>query len=265
MHSTLEKRFGGLTQAVALLLLSLCLPVRGLAAEEPDSRNLEKLVNQWVLLKKEITLEKQNWSEEREYLRNEQALLATEKKRLEEEIGQLRAAKAARSALRLKLLESKQSYQQALEACLPALRQAEKALQAWTRRLPRTLFLPVENNFIKLPSASEQPVSQRLQNILALYAQIDKYQNSINVGKEMIVLPDGNALEFDVLFIGLAQGYCLSQDGRQAGIGWPDVSGWKWEWRPSLAARIRSGLILHAQEKVAEFIALPVRVQKEHP
>lgn len=247
-----------------LVLCFLCWTQTSGAQETlATTTTLEKLVSQWVELKRQITLEKESWQEDRCQLQNERTLLRQEKKLLQKELKQVNSDSLAKNAQRLQLLEKKRQDQAALAACEPALRKAEAALQQWEKRLPSPLLHPLIKHFNKLRNTSEKSVSQRLQIILALYAQIESYQCSINVGKQVIARDEQHSLEFDVLYLGLAQGFCVSQDGKYAGIGTLEVIGWEWQWRPELAVRIQQCLNLQAREKIAEFVPLPVRIKKD--
>jgi len=260
------KSFFYLRNSVFLLtLLTMILIAHQSYGEEAlaTTRTLEKLVSQWVELKQQISEEEQAWKEEAAQLHNERKLLTKEKHVLEAEIAHLRKSKTTHDARRLQLLEAKQKYQAVLEDSLFVLRQAEANLRHWRKRLPPPLLIPLEKYFNQLGDGAEKTVSQRLQTILALYTQIEKYQSSINVGKQVIPINNKESLEFDVLYIGLAQGYCVSQNSRYAGIGRPELTGWEWEWRPELATRIKQSIELYSREKIAAFITLPLRVQKD--
>jgi uncharacterized protein DUF3450 len=250
---------------IIVFLGLLCwAPMSSMANEVVAStETLEDLVSQWVELKRQIALEKESWQGDLLQLQNERALLQQEKRQLQKELKQASESRISKNAQRMEMLEKKEKYQTALAGCQPMLRKAENALQHWQKRLPLPLLDPLVKHFRKLKNTSEKSISQRLQVILALYAQIESYQYSVNVGKQVIEIDENRRLEFDVLYLGLAQGYCVSQDGKYAGIGTLEMSGWVWQWRPELAARIKKCLDLHAREKIAEFVPLPVRLKKD--
>jgi len=238
--------------------------VRGVK-ETPQNttQTLEELVAKWIDLRRELTEEKESWNEQKAQLEQEQALLLKEKETLEKEIAATREELLFTEAERTQMLERKKLLKEALDSCLPALREAEKDLREWQTLLPAPLVTqPLRKAFDQLQNASEQSVTQRLQVILSLYGEIERLQYGIHVVKEVLKTDSGRSREMDVIYLGLAQGFAVSADNQITGIGRSTVNRWKWEWHPEIAAEVRKAIVFHRHEKTADFVHLPLRVRE---
>ena len=236
------------------------------AADEPPSTTstLEGLVAKWVELRRALTEEEESWEEQRAQLERERALLLKAKETLEQEIAAAREEERSAEAHQARLLARKETLKEALDGCVPALRLAEADLRRWRTLLPPPLLTsPLRKAFDQLQSTSEQSVTRRLQVVLSLYGEIERLQYGVHVVKEVLKGDSGRSQEMDVIYLGLAQAFAVSVDDRMAGIGRPIGDGWKWEWRPEIAAEVRKAIAFYRHEKTADFVHLPLRVGEE--
>ena len=77
---------------------------------------------------------------------------------------------------------------------------------------------------------------------------------------EVRELPDGSTAEVQTLYIGYARAYYCTNKGDIAGTGYPTAEGWKWEPDNSIAQQVADSIAILKNEKVAEFIPLPVTI-----
>jgi hypothetical protein len=226
----------------------------------PTTGTLEVLVSKWVDLRRQIVLEQQGWNEQKAHLERERGLLLREKQLLETEIAEKKKAQALQQRERAELLQKREAYEKALEDALPALDAAEANLKLWRGRIPPSLLSGPEKLFAKLADTSSRSFSQRLQVILGLYAEVERLEYRVHVVKEVLRTYSGSEQEFDVVYVGLAQGYCVSSDGKRAGVGRPAEKGWDWRWIPEIAPEVRKGIEFYRHEKIADFVHLPLKV-----
>jgi hypothetical protein len=90
---------------------------------------------------------------------------------------------------------------------------------------------------------------------------VNKFNREITVTSEVRTLADGNVAEVTALYIGLGQVYYVGANGTVAGVGRPSQNGWKWEPANDTADRISDAIAILKNEKVADFVPLPVKVQ----
>ena len=248
-------------------VLNLFVCPRLIFAREPlaTTRTLEGLTARWVDLRQEISSEERVWQEQKARLQDEINLLLKEKAILEEDLAEMQKRKSSHEAERAKLIQSKEISQDALDKVLPALSRYEANLKKWRKLLPPSLSSPLDKLFDKLEMGREQSVSQRLQFILSLWGEIERLQSNVHVVKEIIRTNSGREREFEIIYLGLTQGYCVSEDGKFAGIGRPAKDGWVWKWCPQIANEVRKGIDFYKHEKIAEFVKLPLKIEKVEP
>ena len=233
------------------------------AADAPlaGTHTLEGLVGQWVELRREVAEEEGSWEEQRAQLEQERDLLLKAKDSLEREIAAAEEEQRSADSERAGLRERREALKGTLDACLPALRQAEADLRGWRSLWPRPLLtVPVRKAFDQLRNAPEESVTRRLQVILSLYGEIERLQYGVHVVKEVLKIDAGLSREMDVMYLGLAQGFAVSVDDELAGIGRPVGNGWEWTWRPEIAAEVRQAIAFYRRERTADFVHLPLRV-----
>jgi len=231
-------------------------------AQEPlaTTHTLQALVAKWVDLRREAALEKENWDEQKAQLEQERSLLLKEKKMLEEEIVQARKEQTQVETERVELLQGKEVSQKVLDECLPAITRAEANLKKWQVMVPPSLSASLSTFFDRLPRASGKSVSQRLQVILSIYGEIERLQHNVHIVKETLKTDSDSLQEMDVIYLGLTQGFAVSQDNKIAGISLPSPDGWKWQWKNEIAPEVRKAIAFYRREQMADFVHLPLKI-----
>ncbi len=229
------------------------------------TRTLESLAEKLARLQQQVEMEKQSWQEEKANLEQTFKLLRKEKTLLEKEIRTTKKNKNTQRAERAQWLEEERRYTKVLGNCGPTLSRAEANLLKWQKRLPPALLLLLKKQFNRLNRSHERSVSQRLQLVLNLYGKIEGFQHRAHLVREVLTIKGGRKKEFDVLYLGLAQGFAVSRDNQQAGLGRPDIGTWNWDWHPELIGKIRLSMDYYRHNKTADFVLLPLRINKELP
>jgi len=258
MHLLLSKLLWKIVPA-AVALLFLSGPGRA-DGRVPSTHTLEELVSRWVDLNKTISAEKKDWREDKARLNAEYDLLQKEREILKEDINAARSSNTDLAEERAGLLLKKEALTNALDRTGPDLSEAERGLHKWRTKIPPPLYFPLEPLFVRLDKSLELSVSQRLQIILSLYGEIEDLQHDIRVTKEILTTQSGRGREFDVIYIGLARGFCVSEDNDEAGIGRPTQNGWEWRWEDGWGGSIRRALGYYNREKSPDFIELPLAI-----
>ena len=224
---------------------------------------LAGLIAEWSRLCLTLAEEESAWDETKGEWQAEIDLLNREKATLLREADEADHADDFGQDELEKVREESARLSRALDGLPSLLGRAEADLKQWPDRLPPSLLEPLEPAFRRLPNA-EEPVAEsvviRLQRVLALYAEIERLQNSLHFVKEVLPMPDGSAREVDLCYVGLARGFGVSPDGRWAGIGQPSTAEWSWQDRPELAARIRRVIEIAGKERPAALVTLPIAV-----
>ena len=231
----------------------------------PSVYSLQELVGEWVDLRKEIAQEKQKWEEQKEQINQEYSFLSKESEQLLEEKKLLEMEKSSSEKERLKLIAGKKVLKKVLDQLQPALLRAEEDLLKLARWIPGSLFQKLEKHFDLLKHTESKTVSERLKLLLALTGEIESLQSEVHLVKQIITAENGEQREFDVIYLGLAQAYCVSGDDNFAGAGFPSEDTWSWKWFPDIAQDVRKAVQVYKQEKMAEYIALPFSLSEVAP
>jgi hypothetical protein len=250
---------------LALFGLSWCQPA--LCGDKPDGElgQLEALVGHWTKLQLSISKEERSWVSKEAHWRSEIDLLKREKEKLKQ------SAEADASMLDnqssqgvLRIVECDR-LRASIQAMGPVLDRAESDLRPWPDRLPPLLREPLSEIITDIPAAASQRDArskmQRLQTVLSAYAEIERLQNTIHIGVEMVDLQDASRREMDVLYIGLARGFAVSADQSFAAVADVSDRGWRWEAAPQLAPNIRRAIDVTDGRHSAELVTLPFQVK----
>lgn len=255
---TILARFG-----LGVWLLMAALPA--FAQDSNSLPTLEALVKQWVDLRSQLGAETRQWQEQEAQWKQEVSLLEREQAALKEEIESASRQQASATREQLDQLRRQDEWRQVLEGLRPVLDRAEADLRAWVDMLPPALRDTLAELLARLPAdgaAAGAGAAQRVQAVVALYAQIEELGRGSHVVKEVLADERGTRREMDVLYLGLARGYAVSPDMAWAAVGTPGPGGWSWHPRPDLAPRVRRAIDVQQEQLAAELVALPIQVKE---
>jgi hypothetical protein len=101
---------------------------------------------------------------------------------------------------------------------------------------------------------------QRMAIVVAILNEIDKFNNTVTVEKEMRDV-NGKPTEVKTMYLGLAQAFYAYKSGMFAGVGKPAEGEWKWEEKNDMAQQISQAIaVADASLKPPVFSNLPLSV-----
>jgi hypothetical protein len=172
---------------------------------------------------------------------------------------------SAQGAQEWKALEAEKAELDALrEAATLAVARLERRLPALLVQLPQVLVERLAPLTAKLPTDPDQTrlgSVERLQTVVGILNEIDRFSSSLSVETEIRKLPNGIEVEVETLYVGLAQAYFVGEGGRLAGVGRPGATGWDWTSQDDLAPAVQKAIAIHANRLPAGFVALPVALK----
>ncbi len=240
----------------------VAVPIFGSEKSESVS-SFENLVGKLTELQLQISSEKRAWREQEPQWRREITLLHVEKEQLEKEMAEYRAEQGILTEDRAKLLERKQTLSTAVAKLKKTVRDAEKDIQNIYQLVPKPIASGLDDAFKKLPdsddAASRQPLPQRLQRVIALYASIQKFQHELRVTRSVVALDNGGR-EMDVIYLGLSRAFAVSSDNNSAASGHPEKTNWKWIQNDDIATSVRRAISIFNKEEPAELTHLPLQI-----
>ncbi|RME70908.1 MAG: DUF3450 family protein [Verrucomicrobia bacterium] len=233
------------------------------AADEPNLKETRTALQQWVELRQLISEEENNWRAEKETLEESIRLIKSEMERLDNEMKEIDERSTAAEKERAELNERNAELKKAARAVTDAIESLEQAIISMHDRLPEKLQNDIEVLYQRIPKggiATRASTGERLQNIVGILSQVEKFNRTITLTSEIQELPDGTSAQVDTIYLGLAVGYFVDGTNKFAGILTPGPNGWTSTVSNDLAPQIRKAIQVYKNEALAEFVPLPVSI-----
>jgi hypothetical protein len=244
------------------IVLSSCvvfLPVSGGFAQAAVAETRNAL-REWVRIESEISSETHDWSAEKEILLDRIALLEAEEARLLEQIEEAESGLGEVDEKRTAL----NTEREAIKSVMAAIEEPLIRFEARIRELYKTFPEPLQEETHRLydripedPAATRLSVAERLQAVVGLLNFADKFNSGVQREVEIRTL-DGQQVEVETLYFGLAGAFYTDAQGRHAGTGTPGPDGWQWQKTPEAAGAIARLIAVYNGTREAEFSPVPV-------
>lgn len=246
------------------LLLALSVALSPIARGQDVLNDTLSTLEQWVEMERRLADESSDWEVEKERLQDLAALYREELTQLNETIDEaaddVSAAEAVRSELnaegeRLGVIEKQTE---------DAIAAAEKAIRALFPKLPPPLQKEINPLYVQIPenpAETKLSIAQRIQFVVGLLTQIQKFNTSVTVVEDFLEFEAGNQVQIDAIYFGLGTAYYVDKGTQHAGYAVLGASGWDWQEEPSLAPLVRQVIEIYGSPGKAAFVELPVEIQ----
>jgi hypothetical protein len=250
-------------------LASLCFLIAHASAQTAekspplDLEGTRTILDKWIETERIISAEQNDWKQGKGILQERIELVKREITRLEEQRAEIEKniTEADRQkAEQVSLTEELKTQAAVLQDTVVELEEKVRALHA---RLPETLkakLLTLYQRIPQNPESSKASLAERFQNILGILNEANKLNNEVTVANEVRTLSNGKPAEVRTLYVGLSQGYYVSQDGYAAGIGRPAREGWDWKPADKLASEIEAAFTVLQSKEHPRFVELPITI-----
>jgi hypothetical protein len=131
-------------------------------------------------------------------------------------------------------------------------------------RLPAPLqeaMKPLLNRLPADPATTRMTAAERVQVLVGLLNELDKFNNAVAVFSEKRPNARGEEVAVETVYVGLGAAYFVNEAGDFAGTGVAGLKGWEWTARPELAGSIREVIRIYRNERPARFVALPAVIR----
>lgn len=237
------------------------------AAAQSKFDETRATLEKWVETRQLISKEKTDWDLEHSALADSVALLKAEIATLEQNIARAEGDTTAADVEREKLLIDNDSLkgasatvaglvagleQQILTVmkAVPEDLRSRESIQLLTRRIPKN------------PQLTRASLSERMQNIVGILTEVEKFNSSINIASETRKIPSGETVQVSTIYVGLGQGYYVDATRKFAGVLTPTADGWVATDRNDLASLVGDVLDLYNKTKQPpQFVKLPVEIK----
>ena len=221
-------------------------------------------LEKWVETKQLISTTRSDWQTDRETIEQTIKLFERELSGLEEQFGTLSTnnvlAEKERAEAEALLKESNDGLAPVQEFATTF----EAQLRQLTARLPHPLQDILKPMLARLPedaATTKMKVTERVQAIVAVLNELDKFNNSVSLFSERRTNAAGNEVSVETVYVGLAAAYFVNEAGDFAGVGVPGPAGWEWSAKPEIAARVREVIRIYRNERPARFVNLPAVIR----
>ncbi len=250
---------------IALSILTLSTVQHVLAADTQRTIDETRLVlEKWVNQRKDLADRKAAWTVEKQSLEQSIQLYEKELAELDKQIQVAREQSSEADQQRVELEDRDRIALAAAESVTKVIDDFEDRLVKASKRFPDPLRRKIAEFLRRIPTepdAQKGSLGERMQVLVAVLGEVDKFNNSITTDTEFRKREGDAEVAVETVYIGLGQSYFVASEGDYAGVGFPGAESWEWVVRPELAPKIREALAIYKNLKPAEFVGLEVTIK----
>ena len=245
-------------KTLRLFGLTLCICATALPLRAQNKLEATRdVLDQWVQTRQITSQAKSDWRLEQSILADTQALLRGELERLQASLADLQGSATAADEDRAQLSAKKEAMTAATAVIAARIGTLEAQIQTILQTLPKPLLegiKPLIRRLPKDPANTQLSLGERVQNIVGILSQADKFNRTITQTSE------ARAIDGRTLYWGLAMAYYVDATGEYAGIGFPGKEGWQWPQLTGAGPQIKQLLDVYAGTEAIQFVELPARI-----
>lgn len=246
-----------------ITLLGLAGVVWRSAAAPADLTQTRSTLEQWVQTRQLISKTHSDWQADKESLEQTVALYERELAAIADQMTKV----ATNNTQVAREMEEALALQKSSNETLAQARQFATAFEGKVQQLAPQLPTPLQDilkpTLAKLPTDpanTKMLAAERLQALVGVLNELDKFNNSVNVFNEKRKDSQGNEVAVQSIYVGLGAAYFVNEAGDFAGSGAPGTQGWEWTVNNGIAATVQSAVKIYRNERAAQFLALPATV-----
>lgn len=247
----------------ALVTLFAYLAPATASAEDSEVDSLQGMVAEWTELRRLIAAEQADWKVEKVYLEDSLDILTKQIELIKDELEQTEGVGEETLAELDRLDVRRSELLEANEAVIGVVGTLEAEVLRIVKRFPPPLLDTVEPLLRRIPedpNASDLPVSQRVQNVVAVASLAERFNTSLIKRGEVREI-GGQEKQVWTLYWGLAASFSTDSEATSALIGYPTENGWVYEERFEQAATVALLIETYDGLEVPTFVNIPVSVR----
>ncbi len=243
-------------------LLSICLGLSIIHAQESIDET-RALLDEWVETNQLISEEEQDWRIEESILNETRTLLNNQLNRLRENIEELKSSATAADEERSKLAEEREELKAAADVVISKIISLEAKTKKLLPLLPEPLterINPLIRRLPKDPENAKAALGERVQNIVGILSQANKFNNTITLTSETRKVKENKEVQVYTLYWGLAMAYYVDASGDYAGISYPTASGWQTSLIEGSGPQIKQLISVYEGDGEIQFVEIPAQI-----
>jgi hypothetical protein len=222
------------------------------------------VLEQWVETERLISQAQAEWEANRAAMENLIEVYGHEIAALEEIIAAAEQDTSAAEARRAELTGQDSAVKEIETAVAAGLVEAEKAIKQLRPLLPQPLqeeLGPLFSTLPQNPEDSRMAIGQRVQPIVAILTQIQKFNQVVTVVEGFREFEEGRTVQTEKVHLGLGAAFYVDQANEHAGFAVLGPEGWEWQDDSSLIPAVRSLVNIYRGMQQARYVELPVDIQ----
>lgn len=247
-----------------LIIIALLVITTQVAVAQSPLTATRTVVEKWVEARQLKAKLEADWQVEKEVI--SQSIDAYERE-LESTEAQISKVDTGQTQV-VEEFEATTKEKESLTKYIDRLKEEVSRLEAKLTGLSKLLPLAVADRISPLldripenPAETKLSISTRMQNLLGVINEVDKFNGSVSVVSELRKNQSGAEVQTQVIYIGLAQAYFVDPSGEFAGSGTPSDNGWQWSIKPELAEKIQNSIDIYKGSQPAAFVGLPIQLK----
>ncbi len=251
--------------ALLLAFFTLWLTMDSGLAQVSKFDQARAYVEKWVQTKQLIAKRKADWRVGQENIKQSIGLLKKEIALLDKEISQTNDIDTEADLEKQRVNLSLEDLKKSNKVVSDALWNMERKVLGLISRFPEPLkdrTTAVRTRIpLKIEDLRNNSAAERMQNIVAILNEADRFNSAITMAIELRKDAEGNERQVQVIYLGLGQAYFVDQNNTIAGRGAPGTEGWMWSFNNGLASKIRKIIGIYENGLPAEFVSIPVEIK----
>ena len=235
------------------------------SSAQSDLETTRDTLQNWIETEKKLAAEVETWDREKLILDGIVGILEDEIQTLESKIEKGREEVSQADAKRAELSEQKEELKNASAVIVGVISKLEDKVHGLYPLFPDPLQNTIDQLYMRMPKKDDKDVSlslsARMQNIIGILSQVDKFNGSITLEKGLRQLPDGRQVEIKTLYLGIAYAYFIDESGGYVGFRVPTNEGWSWVEKPEMAEIVREAIEIYEDPQRANYVNLPVTIE----
>lgn len=249
-----------LKRALAIGILAFSQATAGADALQETVSTLQE----WAKTERMISEAAASWEADKASMENLITIYQEEIEALTQVIADAEKDTSAAEVLRNELLEQDEGVKKLEGQVVAALIQAENEMKTLEAVLPPPLrdeLQPLFNSLPKDSKDSKLAIGQRIQPIVAILTQVQKFNQVVTLIEDYREFEAGRTVQTETIYFGLGAAFYVDQANEHAGYGVPGPDGWVWQSDNSLVSSVRSFVDIYRGTQQARYINLPVSVK----
>ncbi|MEN8661597.1 MAG: DUF3450 family protein [Lentimonas sp.] len=221
-------------------------------------------LEQWVETQQIISETKSDWALEKSILQDSEKLLSSELERLNQALEDLDATATTADEERTKLAAEKELLATASAVVESNVGALETQVKAIVKTFPEPLvdkIKPLIRRLPKDPKNTKSTLGERVQNIVGILSQADKFNGTITQTSESREVDGGRVVEVRTIYWGLGGAFYIDAAGEYAGVGHPGADGWEWPKIDGAGPQIKRLLDVYEGSEDIQFVEVPASIK----